>query len=196
MLLDIIKQFYWLDILLIIILFRIGYIAFKNGLTMEIFKFFGSIAAIYVPMHYYSVFSDWIIKKIPLIGEKTPLQFLDFISFTCLAIISYVIFILMRIVFNRFIQMKAAQNLNRWGGLILGIARGFLLTGVITFMLAISCVSYLKQSVINSYSAKYLLKIAPATYSWLWNGFFSKIAPSEKFNETILEVQKDINLNQ
>jgi len=193
MLVDIIKQFNWVDILIIIILFRIVYVAFKNGLTSDFFKFLGTIAAIYLSMHYYTLFSDWIGKQIPVAGDKLPLEFLDFLSFLSIAIIGYLIFVLVRIAFSRFIQMKAVPKLNKWGGLLLGIGRGFLLTGLLTFMLVISSISYLKNSVTSSYSGKYLLKIAPATYSLLWNGFFSKIMPNEKFNETIPEIQKGLN---
>ena len=193
MLVDMIKQFNWVDILNIIILFRIGYVAFKNGLTSDFFKFLGTIAAIYLSMHYYTLFSDWIGKQIPVAGDKLPLEFLDFLSFLSIAIIGYLIFVLVRIAFSRFIQMKAVPKLNKWGGLLLGIGRGFLLAGLLTFMLVISSISYLKESVASSYSGKYLLKIAPATYSSLWNVFFSKIMTNEKFNETILEIQKGFN---
>ncbi len=194
MLLGIIKQFNWVDILVIIILFRIGYIAIKNGLLWEFFKLLGTILAVYLSLHYYTLLSDMMGQRLPSIKEKAPLEFLDFLSFVVLAIIGYLIFVSLRIVFHRFIKMEAVPNLNKWGGLVLGIGRGFLLAGLITFMLAISSINYLRNSVNDSYSGRQLFKVVPNTYSWLWNNIASKFMTGEKFNKTILEVQKDLHL--
>lgn len=194
MLTDIIKQFNWLDILVIIILFRIGYISIKTGVPVEFFKLLGTLATIYLSLHYYTTLADWIVQRTPLAKEKAPLEFLDFVSFVFLAIVGYFIFISLRIVFSRFIRMEATPNLNKFVGLALGIARGILLAGLITFMLVISSSSYLRNSVIDSYLAKRMFKVAPNTYSWLWNKVASKFVSGEKLNETILEVQKDLNL--
>lgn len=194
MLTDIIKQFNWLDILVIIILFRIGYISVKTGVPVEFFKLLGTLATIYLSLHYYTTLADWIVQRTPLAKEKAPLEFLDFVSFLFLAIVGYFIFISLRVVFSRFIRMEATPNLNRFAGLALGIARGFLLAGLIIFMLVISSSSYLRNSVINSYLGKRMFKIAPNTYSWLWNKVASKFVSGEKLNETLLEVQKGLNL--
>jgi hypothetical protein len=84
--------------------------------------------------------------------------------------------------------------LNKWGGLVLGILRGFLLAGLIIFMLAISTLTYLRNSAIKSYLGKGLFKVAPATYSWLWGNITSKFMTNEKFNKTILEVSEGLHL--
>lgn len=194
MLTDIIKQFNWIDILVIIILFRISYISVKTGVPVEFFKLLGMLATIYLSLHYYTTLADWVVQRTPLAKEKAPLEFLDFVSFLFLAIVGYFIFISLRIVFSRFIRMEAAPNLNRFAGLALGIARGFLLAGLIIFMLVISSSSYLRNSVINSYLGKRMFKVAPNTYSWLWNKVASKFASGEKLNQTLLEVQKGLNL--
>jgi hypothetical protein len=85
--------------------------------------------------------------------------------------------------------MEAAPQLNKWGGLVLGVARGFLLSSLILFMLFISNFSYLRYSTSDSYLSKRIFKLAPATYALLWNGFFSKFMTKERFNATINEVQ-------
>ena len=192
MLLDILKQFNWLDVFIVILLIRICYIAFSSGFTIEFFKLVGTLAAIYLPMHYYTQLSDWAVRFLPLPKDNVPLEFIDFVCFLLLAVTGYCIFMAVRVVFYRFIQLKAVPNLNMWGGLILGAARGFLLAGLITFMLVISSISYLKKSAINSYSSKYLLNVAPGTYSFLWKGLFSKFMTSEEENKTVLEIQGSI----
>jgi len=190
MLLDIFQKFNWVDVFVIISLVRIGYVSFKTGFTVELFKLLGIVLATYVSLHYYTWLSDVIFYK-GASSEKMPLEFSDFISFALLAIAGYVVFILLRSVFYRFIKMEAAPNLQKWGGLVLGMARAFLFVGLITFMFVTSSVEYFKNSVKDSYSGSSVFKIAPATYSWIWNNITSKFMDSEKFNQTVIEVQKD-----
>ena len=187
MLLDILRQFNWVDIFVIILLLRIGYISAKTGFSAEVFKFLGTIAAIYFSLHYYTIFADFVSGRSS--SEKMPLQFWDFICCLFLAIAAYMIFYALRILFSRFIKMEAVPNLDRWGGLALGAARAFLFSGLIIFMLVISTITYFKNKVNDSYLGSRFFKIAPATYSWLWNNITSKFMLGEKFNNTILEVK-------
>lgn len=192
MLLEIIKQFNWVDFLVVIILFRICYIGAKSGFSLELFKFLGILSAIYLSLHYYTMLSDFFRNRIAV--KSLPLEFLDFLSFIVLAILGYLVFVSLRSVFYRFIKMEATPKLNKGGGFILGIGRGFLVAGLIIFMLVISSIGYLKNSVNDSYLGKRLVKVAPATYSALWNKLMSKFMTKEKFNQTVLEVQKDLKL--
>lgn len=190
MLLDIIKQFNWVDIFVILILFRVCYIAMNRGFNVELFKLPGTILAIYLSFHYYSLLTDAIVNFIG--DDKVPLEFLDFICFIALAILGYLFFIILREAFLRFIKLEAIPTLNKWGGLFLGIGRAFLLTSLIIFALVISSVDYFKTSVTESYSGSRFYKIAPATYQYIWGNIMSKFTPAEKFNETILEVEEGL----
>jgi len=189
-LLDTFKQFNWLDIFVIILLLRIGYIAIKTGLPLELFKLLGTIVSVYLSLHYYSVWADFLKARPAL--KNIPLELLSFVSFIALVILGHAIFILLRSLFLRFLKLEAVANLNKWGGLLLGIARGILLASLIMFILVISNLGYPKNSVKNSYSGKYLLRVAPATYSTIWNNLASKFMTGEKFNEAIIEVQKEL----
>jgi len=186
-LLDILKQFNWVDIFFVILLIRICYVAIKNGFSVELFKLLGTISAIYFSLHYYIIFPDYIIGRIG--AKNIPLEYLTFFSFVVLAILGYLIFMILSKVFSRFIQMEAVPNLNKWGSLILGIIRSFLLVSLLIFIFVIAPGSYFRNSVNNSYSGKRLFKIAPATYTWVWNSIMSKFRTQEKFNETILQIQ-------
>lgn len=186
--LEIVKKFNWIDIFVIILLFRICYISIRSGVAVEFFKFLGTLVAVFVSLHYYTVFSDYLGSR--FVHKGMPLLFLDFLSFVILVIVSYFVFVSIRIVFHHLIKLEAVPNLNRAGGLVLGVARGFLLTGLITYMLVISSISYLKNSVEDSYLGGRFFKIAPATYSWLWDNIASKFMNAENLNSTILEVQE------
>ncbi len=192
MLLEIINKFNWVDYIVTILIFlRIIWMGAVEGLVIEFFKFLGTIAATYAALHYFTFLSDLISRVIPHTKEATPIEFIDFICFTALAIIAYLIFVALRIVFYRFLKMEALPTLSKWGGFILGILRGALLVSLIIFMLVISSIGYLKTSCARSYSGKTLFSITPKVYSWLWNNIAHKFIPGEKHNDTIQEIQED-----
>jgi len=188
MFIQILKQINWVDILVVIILIRIGYVSRKTGFVKEFFKLLGTIFALYLGLHYYTKLSDFVGKKINI--PAMPLEFFDFIFFVILVLIGYLIWVLLRESFTHFIKMEAVPTLSKWGGLILGLSRSILLSSLVIFMLAISSVNYFKESTINSYSGKKLFKVATQTYSIIWNGLMSKFMTQEKFNPTIYEIEE------
>jgi len=189
--LETIRQFNWVDIFVVILLLRIGYIALKSGLTIELFKLLGIILATYLSLHYYISWAGFMQGLGAM--KKIPLEFLSFVSFLTLAVLGYLVFVVLRSLFYRFIKMEAVPNLNKWGGFILGIARGILLVSLIMFILAISPIGYFKNSVNGSYLGKRIIKFSPTTYSLIWNNLASKFMAKEKFNEAVLEVTTDSN---
>ena len=190
MLTDFITHFNWVDILVLIIVFRIGCIAMRTGIMTEVFKFGGVISAIYISSHYYTVLSDFIKQRMP--GELLPLEFLDFLSFIILLTLGYLIFVLLRSICRNFIKLDSPSIINRWMGLALGILRGYLISGIVIFAMVISSVTYFKNSSAHSYFGKQLFQVQPGVYTWLWNNIGSKLMKSEKFNPTVSEVKGDI----
>jgi len=188
MLLDILRQLNWIDFIVIILLFRICYAGAKAGFPVELFKLGGVILAIYLSLHYYTHLSDWVRERLPVADDKAPLEFLDFVAALILAVLGYLSFVLLRIAFCRFITIEAVPRLNKWGGFVIGAIRGVFLTGLVIFLLFISTITYLKDSVSRSYTGGYFLKVAPHAYGWMWDSFMSKFAPKENFNATVSEV--------
>lgn len=187
MLPEILTRINWIDIFVVIILFRIGYISLRSGLPVEIFKFLGVISAVYLAMHYHLALSGALKGYLGFLQNAAP-EILDFFTFLFLVIAGYLICVFLRIIFYRFIKVDATARLDRWGGFVLGALRGFLLASLILFTFVLSPLTYLKESVDKSYSGNYLLGISPNIYSSLWNSVFSKFRSGEKFNGNTLEV--------
>lgn len=190
-LLDIIKRFNWVDIFVLILFIRIGYISMKCGFITEIFKLFGTILAIYLSLHYSAIISGFVQNRLPV--KAINPEFIYFLSFSLLAFLGYIIFVLLREAFSNFIKMEAIPRLNKYGGLTLGVIRWVFLTGLIIFILTISGPSYFKNSVVKSYCGITGFNIAPATYSVLWNNIMSKFMVNEKFNNTVIEIKNGLN---
>jgi len=180
---DIIRRINWVDLFVIIALFRVLYIASENGLPIEFFKLLGSVFALYLSLHYYSAAGAFLQERLYL--TIIPRDFLDFISFVLLAIAGYLIFVVLRNLFSKNIVMEAVPNLNRWGAFLLGLFRGLLLLSVFTFILLVCNIDYFKQGVSDSYFGAKIVHIAPAAYKAIWNGLTSKFMSQEKYNAAV-----------
>ena len=187
---DCLRRLNWVDIFVVILLIRIGYISLKTGFSVEIFKLLGTVCAIYLACHYY-------IRAGSLLGSFTPLkaeswiEFLNFISFFILAFSGYFIFAIIRTIFNILIKMEAISLLNRWGAVGLGIARGGLFASLLFFTVSLSNISYLKNSLSNSLSGSTLLKLTLRVYSSLWNNLMFRFTGKEAFNSAVNRSVRD-----
>ena len=182
--LDIFRHFNYLDIIILIIILRICYIAIKTGLPVELFKLVGILSAIFLSLHYYVFLSDSMLKNIDL--GLAPLKLVDFLIFIFLAIAGYLLFMFLRCIFYRFIKLEAVPTLSKWGGLVLGVLRSLFMSSLICFTLLVSGLPYLNKSVENSYLASRIYKVPFNTYKWGWNSLFSKFMGSEKSNMNVV----------
>jgi len=188
MLINVIKQLNWVDIFVIVLALRICFISYKTGFAISLFKFLGTLTALYLSMHYYTWFSDQV-QRLPF-TKVFPITFLDFICFIVLMACGYTIFVFLRAMVYRYLKMEAVPALNKWGGLFFGIARAILVAGLVIYALRISTAGYFMRSAVKSFSGSYLSQIAPRTYSWTWYNLVSKFAVKEKFNSTVTEIEK------
>ncbi len=182
------KQFNWVDIFVLILVFRVCYIALKTGFSAELFKFLGILVALYLAMHYYPAISGGILKHIP--AQNLFARFVNVLVFISLAILGYLVFAVLRNLSNLLFKTEAVSLLNKWGGLFLGMARAVLLTGLIIFIFAMSGINYLTQSVKSSYTAKRIISVAPNTYIWIWENITSKFFTAEKCNQEIISFKE------
>lgn len=187
MLTKMIQHFNWVDVLFIIILLRIAYIAIKKGVVVESFKLCGTLFALYISLHYYPVVSDWLRSLFGL--KNVPLDFLDFVICFFLAGLGYIVFVAIRAVFTSFIKMEPSQRLNKLCGLLLGGARIILCTSLVAFVLSVSTITYLVRSVRYSYFGSGLFYRAINTYTWIWGHITSKFMLDEEFNKSLSEVK-------
>ncbi len=187
MTIDVFKQFNFLDIIILIILFRICYVAVKSGLAVEIFKLLGVLSAIYLSLHYYTGISDLISKRYLL--DNKLLEFITFAAFLILCISGYLIFFFLRCIFYRFMKMEAAPEVNKFGSLFLGLARTYLTIGLISYILVLSGLPYFSRSVKHSYLGSRAFAVCPQAYTWLWGNIFSKLSSADKANPAVGETR-------
>ncbi|RKY29576.1 MAG: hypothetical protein DRP74_08605 [Candidatus Omnitrophota bacterium] len=185
--LEYIKQFNWVDILVAILLIRICYVAVKTGFPVELFKLLGTVSAIYLACHYYVKVGAFLNNRIPLEGVGW-LKFSTFLAFLVLGLLGYFVFMVIRNFLMALIKMEAISLLNRWGALMLGVIRAALFVSLLLFTLAVSNSNYLKNSLTNSFLSPKFLKLTPAVYGALWNNLLYRFMNKQAFNKAVFEV--------
>ncbi len=180
------SQFNWVDIFVFIVFVRLIFISFKQGVLIEAFKLLGVFCGLYLSLHYYFSFASYLNGHAG--NKNAPGYFLEFFAYLILFTGGYLIFWLLRILIFRFVSAQVNPFLSKWGAFILCFPRAVLLVSVILFALLIPQSAYFKDSIRYSLSGNNLVKIAPATYTWVWKSIVSKFNSGEKFNNVILDV--------
>jgi hypothetical protein len=85
----------------------------------------------------------------------------------------------------RFITAEINQQLSKWGGLAFGLLRALFLSSLMLFALVLTKGAYFKDSVRYSFSGNSVSKVAPATYTFIWESIVSKLNFGEEYNSEV-----------
>jgi len=175
-------KFNWVDIFFVILLFRTCYIGFKNGLLPEFFKFLGLFLAFVLSFDNYILVSDFLAKHIKLTGLKA-----DITAFIFIFLIVLLASKLLAILANKLLGNSENVSLaNKIAGLILGVARGILLIGLVYILFTHSLVNYFyKSAKEKSFSAPYASLAAPFAYN-----IGMSVYPFEKHETPLVKLLK------
>ncbi len=154
-------KFNWVDIFFVILLFRICYVGFKNGLLPEFFRLLGLFLAFVLSFNSYILISDFLAKHAKLTGLKA-----DVTAFLFIFLIIILIFKLLAILADKILGVSENVSLsNKIVGLVLGLTRGILLIGLIYILFIHSPVNYFNKSAKEkSFLAPYASFVAPFAY--------------------------------
>lgn len=175
---EIISKINWVDVLVAIIMIRMSYVAFREGLSHEIFPFIGSVVIVMVSLHYYMKIGSFISQNVGSI----PAEISNFFSFLVLVVVvGFAVKLLGRLL-EKIVKVGWHPIIEKFGGLVVGIMRAYIITGVVLMMLALMPLSYLQWSIRDkSFTGKYVLMAGPEIYSRL-----SRFLPTIKVGEPAL----------
>jgi len=151
----------WVDVLVIIIMLRMSYIAFQEGLSREIFPLIASVCTIVLSLQYYTRLAIFLSKN----AFNLPIALTSFLSFTALVICLSIVFKFTIVVLDKIIKVTWHPLLDRFGGLIFGIARASVIASMILIIIALIPLSYPKHSIKDrSLTGVYFLSVGPVIY--------------------------------
>ena len=156
---DVIMRLNWVDLVVLIIMLRTVYGAFKEGLSHEIFPLLGSVLSLLLALYYYEKIAA-AAGNIPL-----PASILNFAAFFLIIVVSKIVLKILKSILDVLIKVTWHPLIERLGGILAGLARGAVVTSTILIILTLLPLSYLQWSVRDrSLSGMYFLRIGPAIY--------------------------------
>jgi membrane protein required for colicin V production len=158
-----IPQTNWVDVIVIILLIRGGYIGFAQGFSVELFKTLGAVTATVSALLYYEHLAAWLTSYAFL-----PLQISRFISFSALVVLLLLVFKVVRVVVVKILHLELLGKLERWAGFVLALARSVIFASLLLFVFTLLPIDYIKESVAEkSFFGPYLEPVAPKVVEFI-----------------------------
>ncbi|MCM8831812.1 MAG: CvpA family protein [Candidatus Omnitrophica bacterium] len=178
---EIFHKFGIIDIVFLIIFFRIVYIAISKGIIFEILKFIAIIVALFFSFHYYSCLPKLPQKFVSLV----PTEKVVFLSFVTIFFGTLFIFLFLSKILSLLFGKKEFSVIEKWIALFIGIVRFWFLASVLIFIFSIFPMSVVREKLLaNSISVNLFSNVAPFGYFSITR--LSKIIkPDIKINENI-----------
>lgn len=154
---ELISRINWVDILVVILMARISYVALADGLSHEIFPLIGTFITAVVSAHYYHEVSA-IMRDM----AKLPEAVTDLLGFLALLTAVGIVFKLIRMLVDAIMKVTWHPLVERGGGLVFGLLRSALVVSVVLMTLSLTPLSYLQDSIKGkSLTGRYFLNIVP-----------------------------------
>ncbi|MDO8525603.1 MAG: CvpA family protein [Candidatus Omnitrophota bacterium] len=155
---ELLAKINWVDILVAILMLRISYVAFRDGLSHEIFPFIGSILIMVSAMHYYVALGGYLFRNMMNMPEELAL----FLSFLLLVVALGFIVRLLRLLLDKIVKVQWHPIMEKFGGLAVGIMKAYVVTGIVLTTISLMPLSYVQWSIeVKSLTGKYILMAGP-----------------------------------
>ena len=174
----------WVDVALSLLLIRVIFIGVKAGFLTEFVKFLGVIVAVFVSFHYYSYISAHIIKMVYL-----PVAFVETSVFILLWVLITVLFWFLRFGLGFIFKAETTnENIDKYAGGFIAVARALLLFSLVIFMLLLTRHPYLGRQTLNSVGYKLAGRTGVHLYHVFCSNIFEKIFEGQHFNQATVDV--------
>lgn len=174
------RQFNWIDIIIFMVLIRILFMGLKHGIVSELLQLTGTLAGLYLGMHYFSGLSDYLRQHPGL--KLVPRDMLSLLVFLTLVMMGYSILVGLRLALHKFLTVQVVPGVSRWGGCAASFLRGILACSLLVYALFIPQSHYLRASCRSALCGSVLLETGPRIYGWIWNGLAGRLMTGERFN--------------
>lgn len=183
MLMDFIKSFDWVDILLVCVCLRAVFVGFKTGFITEFFKTTGLIFAIFVTLHYFSMLTVLVSAQVKFFELPT----VAILVFLALWFVVTYVFKLIREGLMMVFSIQAHPAVDKWGGAFLSLLRGVVVASMVFYVILLSYNPDVIRVAQDSLARQAVSHLPTGIYAGIFNGFVVKFFPGEKIsNEALL----------
>jgi uncharacterized membrane protein required for colicin V production len=174
----------WVDVALAVLLVRTIFLSVQTGFVAEAFRFFGTLLAVFICLHYYHGIAEAIDGKIHL--SPNILQLIVFVLLWIIIIVA--IKFLKDGALMLFKVETTHKGFDQYGAGFLGVGRGLLICSLTIFVILLIHNPRLSRMTFKSYSYQITGMAAPRAYGFMYNQIIGKIFSGERYNKAIEEV--------
>jgi len=171
------------DLFMAIIVAAVICMGRKDGIVAEIIKLIGIFFTVFITLHYYVRFADFL--RVQFFGKDAETELF---AFTLIAVAVSVSFIFITKGWSLILEIKSIAVIDRWGRLIFSLIRSYFVGSMVFLALILSqhaTVTPLAQkSVCAILFHNGAVNLYKASYSFLIEKYF----PGEKINQDVIEL--------
>jgi len=175
-------KFNWLDLVSLLIIIRVIYIAVSKGFVVEFFKIIATLAGIFFSFQFYTDLGNFFLNHLPFLGKDVAFL----LGFVLIFSVIWLLIRYLRTILTFLFKVEPHTIIERWFSLFLGILRASLLISLMLFGIYLLNTEYLNRSSETSLSFHLLRKFAPKTYLFIGNSL-SKVFPKIETNSQNLD---------
>jgi len=185
MIASIFKNLNWVDVIVSLTVIWILFTGIKDGFVKSLLHLIGTFFSLFISFHYYSGFSGFFVKKIPLSASLV-----DVVVFLLLWFLSFIAFRFLEKGIFFIFTIEVHNIVDKWGSAVLALIRSAVIGSIFLFILLLSHNAYLQQQALSSFSRKGLLDFAPKVYLSLFKDVIHPLFPEEHQNTHVSAVLK------
>lgn len=187
-------DFYWFDVIILGFTLLLGLKGVLNGLIKEVFGLLGIVGGVFVASKY----TDWASSFIQDTFYKIQNESLaSFVGFLFLLLVSWMLCLLMGILFSKMIKLSGLSFLDRFGGFLFGGAKVFLIFAILVF--CITKIGFLNEKLESFARGSYTLDLLKNTGSHIMNQPLAERGLQnlrQGIKENLHEFNSDLNSTQ
>ncbi len=172
------KSINWIDVAMAVVFFWIILRGVKGGFLSEFFKLLGTLTAVFVSLHYFTVLA---LKASTKTG--TGLACWEFAVFAVLWISITVIFKFFRLGILLLFKVETNhEGFDKYAAGVLAVARGLLVCSLALYLVLLTNNGFLTRMTLHSYSFKITGRAAVNTYTFIYNELVGKLFTGAQYN--------------
>ena len=166
-----------IDLLMAIIIASIVYIRRNDGVVAELVKTFGVFCMVFITLHYYARFADFL--RAQFFGQEIKTEFFAF----CLLFVTILLgFVFISSGWSLILRIKSFEVVDRWGNVVLSLVRGYYICSMIFLALILSGNDNLASKAKQSMSRVFLSSAAGEFYRATYTNIVKRFFPGEMIN--------------
>jgi uncharacterized membrane protein required for colicin V production len=172
-----------IDFLMAIVISLSVYIRRKDGIVAELFKLFGVFCTVFITLHYYVRFADFL--RVQFFGKEVSTEFF---AFCVLSVLIFLTFAFISSGWSLIVRIKSFEIVDRCGNFVLSLVRGYLICSMIFLALIITGNEYFVSRAKNSVSRTLFQSAAAELYRVTYKNFVEKLFPHERMNGEVFKL--------